>query len=411
MYDLLQDEDTVLYLNLFVLLYADDTILLAETPDQLQLALNGLYEFCVEKKLQVNSSKTKIMIFSRGKVRNKPVFDFGGNVLDIVDDYVYLGVKFNYNGNSKKCVKRLYDIASRAMFEVLKKGKKLHLDIDTQIKLFDSTVLPILLYGSEVWGYNNVDIIEKLHLRFLKILLNVKKSTPSCMIYGETASFPLDIMVNSRMVNYWFKLCTEIRPKINVVLYKLLYRLYTIGSLESSWIKHIKSVLDKLGLSNIWLNQGNGINLEWLKRKVKLVSHDQFKQSWASIVNDSSKCLNYRIFKTEFCFENYLVSMSKKDRLSMIRFRCRNNKLPIETGSYFNTPRETRYCTKCEENMLGDEFHVLLECAFFKKERKQFLSNVPLSKPSIISMYNILNSKGDSLNKLGKFISIILSNF
>ena len=49
-YDLLQDEDTVLYLNLFVLLYADDTILLAETPKQLQLALNGLYEYIVLKK-------------------------------------------------------------------------------------------------------------------------------------------------------------------------------------------------------------------------------------------------------------------------------------------------------------------------------------------------------------------------
>ena len=351
------------------------------------------------------------MIFSRGKVRTKPVFNFGENVLDIVDDYVYLGVKFNYNGNSKKCVKRLYDIASRAMFEVLKKGRKLHLDIDTQIKLFDSTVLPILLYGSEAWGYSNVDIIEKLHLRFLKILLNVRKSTPSCMIYGEAGHFPLSLMVNSRMVSYWFKICTENKPKLNVVLYKLLYNMYNMGSLQSCWITHVKAVLDNLGLSNIWLMQCNGIKREWLKSKVKLVLQDQFRQSWSSNINDMSKCLNYRIFKTEFGFEKYLVSLPKKDRLSLIRFRCRNNKLPIELGSHFNVPRETRFCTKCEENILGDEFHVLLECSFFKKERKQFLPDINVSKPSVILMYNILNSKGDSLNKLGKFISIILSNF
>ena len=61
------------------------------------------------------------------------------------------------------------------------------LDIDrpTQLKLFDSVVVPILLYGCEVCGFSNVNLIEKLHLRFCKIILNVKKSAPSNMVYSE----------------------------------------------------------------------------------------------------------------------------------------------------------------------------------------------------------------------------------
>jgi hypothetical protein len=33
---------------------------------------------------------------------------------------------------------------------------------------------PILLYGSEVWGYENLKILEQIHLKFL---LCIKKGT------------------------------------------------------------------------------------------------------------------------------------------------------------------------------------------------------------------------------------------
>ena len=39
-------DDTVLYLKLLVLLYADDTIVLAESSQELQAALNGLNHYC-----------------------------------------------------------------------------------------------------------------------------------------------------------------------------------------------------------------------------------------------------------------------------------------------------------------------------------------------------------------------------
>ena len=34
-------------------------------------------------------------------------------------------------------------------------------------------------YGCEVWGFENIDAIESLFLQFCKIILGVKKSTPS----------------------------------------------------------------------------------------------------------------------------------------------------------------------------------------------------------------------------------------
>ena len=90
------------FMKLYVLLYADDIVVLAESANELQLALNKLNEYCQKWSLSVNVTKTKIVIFSRGKVRKYPRFTLGCNEIEVKDDYVYLGVTFNYNGSFKK---------------------------------------------------------------------------------------------------------------------------------------------------------------------------------------------------------------------------------------------------------------------------------------------------------------------
>jgi hypothetical protein len=39
-------------------------------------------------------------------------------------------------------------------------------------------VVPILLYGAEVWGFENCNIIGNFHMQFCRTILKVKKSTP-----------------------------------------------------------------------------------------------------------------------------------------------------------------------------------------------------------------------------------------
>jgi hypothetical protein len=40
------------------------------------------------------------------------------------------------------------------MFEVLKRGRRHNLSIECQLELFNKMVKPILLYGSEIWGFS-----------------------------------------------------------------------------------------------------------------------------------------------------------------------------------------------------------------------------------------------------------------
>ena len=93
--------------------------------------------YCIIWKLRINTSKTKIVIFGnsgRKSAENKYVFKLGENVLEIMNEYVYLGVCFQGNGHFTLGMKRLYNQANRAMYSLLSRSRKLGLALDIQSK-------------------------------------------------------------------------------------------------------------------------------------------------------------------------------------------------------------------------------------------------------------------------------------
>ena len=70
----------------------------------------------------VNVDKTKVVVFSRRKIRKMPTIKYKGQSLEMVFEFQYLGVCFSYHNKSNVAPKSLYDKASRAMFGLLKKN-------------------------------------------------------------------------------------------------------------------------------------------------------------------------------------------------------------------------------------------------------------------------------------------------
>ena len=126
--DMLSDDEMEVYLKLYLLLYADDTVILSESSQQLQLALNAMSDYCKLWNLQVNTNKTKVIIFWKTKrgLRNMPNFHYEGTVLEIVDHFSYLGVQFSFNGKFSRTKTFLIDQARKAMFSVIRKSRKLN---------------------------------------------------------------------------------------------------------------------------------------------------------------------------------------------------------------------------------------------------------------------------------------------
>ena len=174
-YPSLNDEDIVL-LKLFVLLYADDTFILAENEKRITIGLHDkVHQYCTMYKLSVNIAKSKIIVFSRGKVRRFSSFKYGFDVIEVVSDYVYIGITMNYNNKFDKTMKKQLDQGRKAQFYLLVKGKMLF-PIDIQCNLFEKLVFPIMLYGCEIWGTQPLNMMEISYRKLKK-----ENSTPKAI--------------------------------------------------------------------------------------------------------------------------------------------------------------------------------------------------------------------------------------
>ena len=120
------------------------------------------------------------------------------------------------------------------------------------------------------------------------------------------------------------------------------------------WLKCVKSILIKCGLSGIWENQSQtNFNSKWLYNTVRQKLKDLFLQQWYSTIEESPTCSNYKLFKSTFCFEEYLSKVPPKYLNKLIKFRTRNHKLPVEKGKYQNVLFNERLCTLCNAD-IGD---------------------------------------------------------
>ena len=83
------DEDLTIFMKLIVLLYADDTVIMASSVTDLQYSLNRFEEYCRTWKLNINTEKTKVVVFNARKT-NSFHFKLGDQNIEITDRYKYL---------------------------------------------------------------------------------------------------------------------------------------------------------------------------------------------------------------------------------------------------------------------------------------------------------------------------------
>ena len=178
------------YFQLMLLLYAHDTIVMSNTKEGLQKAIDLMCGFCEKWKLKINSGKTKVTVFGCRKADTSNLkFVCNGDNLEVVHSFKYLGIMMNYNGSFKIAIEELHKQASRAMYSLLRKCRTFDLPVNVAVDLFDKLVSPVMLYSCEVWGFEKTERLEKLHLKFLKHILKVKTNTCSNMVYGELGRY------------------------------------------------------------------------------------------------------------------------------------------------------------------------------------------------------------------------------
>jgi hypothetical protein len=256
--------------ELFLLLFADDIVLLSSTPTGLQNQIDNLEKASKFLGLQVNLDKTKVMVFRKGgHLSEGEKWFFEGKQIEVVNNYKYLGFLLTTKLSENSACDEYVSKAKGKVLEILKTMWALgNLNTKVFFQLFDAQVKPMLLYAAEVWGLLKPNIIETAHLFACKRLLSVSDKTPNYMVYGETGRYPLHIDATMASIRYWLKLMNMPASRIPKQAWQMaLNKLDRNDNLRGiNWAKNVKECLELYGFSNIWVNKGTEMETSFLKQ-------------------------------------------------------------------------------------------------------------------------------------------------
>ena len=163
----------------------------------LQKHIDGLHEFCKQRHMIVNLMITNVCVFNKkaSKYTRNPQLFYNGQEVEYCSQYKYLGIFFSHTKTIFKSARDYFaGQANKAIFAANKYAMESvgKLSPKLQLKVFDTQILLILEYGSEIWSTcEEITVLERIQLKYLKNTLCVKPQTSTLAVYGKLDDFHL----------------------------------------------------------------------------------------------------------------------------------------------------------------------------------------------------------------------------
>ena len=136
------------WLQLDDLDFADDLALLSHTHRQMQEKTNSVKDSSAQIGLNINRGKTKVLKINTTITESVRL---DNDLLDEVTYFTYLGSVVDIQGGTEADVKARIGKARTAFLQLKNVWSSRDLTLQTKIRIFNSNVKPVLLYGSETW--------------------------------------------------------------------------------------------------------------------------------------------------------------------------------------------------------------------------------------------------------------------
>jgi hypothetical protein len=228
-----------------ILMYADDVVLLAPTATVLQQMISKLELYCDIWNLQVNLTKSNIMVFRRGgRLSRSDKWWYKGKLIDVVNSYKYLGViltstfSWDKHFDNKAVAAKLAINATWGNF--LNNNK---VSLESKFVCFNSIIRSILCYASQVWGYLHSDRVKSVQRVFIKRLFRLPNNTPNYFLYLETGLAELHSYTILMNLKYLIKVLCLGEDRLPNILAREVIRSKVF------WYRDWKLLGDKFGLS------------------------------------------------------------------------------------------------------------------------------------------------------------------
>ena len=157
----------------------------------------------------------------------------------------------------------------------------------------------------------------------------------------------------------------------------------------------MKDILYATGFQDVWIQQATDLNHAHFISNLTVKLQNIYKEQWKLDMHDDTKInLNqrnklrtYRLFKTDYSFENYLKGVKDSNtRKAITRLRISAHSLQIEKGRHLGRPVAERKCVYCTSGEIEDEYHIIMKCAAYDNTRKREFDKLKISIPFLCTI-------------------------
>ena len=132
--------------NINNLRHADDTILMAESKEELKTFLMRVKEKSEKAGLKLTIQKPKIM--TSGPITS---WQIDGGKVQTVTDFIFLGSKITADDDCSHEIKRCLLLRRKVMTNLDSIFKRRDITLSTKVRIVKAIVFPVVMYGCESW--------------------------------------------------------------------------------------------------------------------------------------------------------------------------------------------------------------------------------------------------------------------
>ncbi|VDO87146.1 unnamed protein product [Schistosoma margrebowiei] len=171
--------------------FADDLALLSHTHEQMQIKTASVAAISASVGLNIHKGKTKVLKF---KTENSNPITLDGETLEDVESFTYLGSIIDEQGGSDADVKARIGKARAAFLQLKNIWNSKQLSTNTKVRIFNTNVKTVLLYGPETWR-TTTTTIKKVKVFIngcLRKILNIHllDTISNNLLWERTNQFP-----------------------------------------------------------------------------------------------------------------------------------------------------------------------------------------------------------------------------
>lgn len=362
--------------SIYLLLFADDMVLVADSKESLQIKINALEKYFSKLYLKVNIDKTKVLIFQKHGRPELCTFYYNKTPIEIVNQYTYLGIVFSRSGTFIKAKNNLYNKANAAMYAVnnnIFKGKIRNWDV--KFKLFDTVIVPTLLYSSNIWSIYFLDQMETIQNKYIRVHLGVSPQTHSSLIRLELNRNRIELRIIKNILLFLLRILKLPSNRyIHISLQQQIQALKANPIVDNWFSKVYKLIFYRFNELELF----NNLNVNNLKRNINVIVRKISK------LLKNEDCMQVREYILYKYYYNYnIINQSiiapylrYNLNLKMLKVfaQLRLNRTQIYVNKLFVNFNDSN-CDLCNLKVPNTLYHFMFKCLINTGPRIKYLGN------------------------------------